>query len=294
METVFIKGFGLIGSSLARAVKQAHPHVQIIASDINQAALEYAKEHQLVDQAVTGMTGIEQADYIILASPVSQIIKDIATLAKQQLKTGVIITDVGSTKQTVMQAAQALTKQGLTFIGGHPMAGSHRTGVQAGRADLIAGAYYFLIPATPTTELTRLTQLLTATNAKWLQVTPAQHDKIVAQISHLPHIIAAELVNQTEQAFQHESLGMELAAGGFKSVTRIAAADPTMWSAILLNNQALILSQLTAYLNGLTKVADLIKQGDQSALFDFFKQAKTSRERLDTSTKKAAPTDGQQ
>nr|WP_220477085.1 prephenate dehydrogenase [Limosilactobacillus rudii] len=271
---------GLIGSSLARAIKQDHPQIKIIAGDIDEKSLLYAKKHKIADQIVTDMTGIEQADYIILASPVSQIIKDIAILADKKLKPGVIITDVGSTKQTVMQAAQALNHRSLTFIGGHPMAGSHKSGVQAGRADLIENAYYFLIPASKNTDISKLTWLLAGTNAKWLQVTPAQHDKIVAQISHVPHIIAAELVNQTQQAFKDEPVGMRVAAGGFKSVTRIAASDPTMWSAILLNNRELILKQLTGYITGLENVSTLIEKEDRSALFDFFKRAKVSRESL--------------
>lgn len=226
METVFIKGLGLIGSSLARAIKQDHPQIQIIASDVNEETLQYAKENNIADQVVTDMTGVEQADYIILASPVSQIIKDIATLANLKLKSGVIITDVGSTKQTIMQAAKALTQQNLTFIGSHPMAGSHKSGVRAGRADLIENAYYFLLPVSESADTSKLTWLLAGTNAKWLELTPSQHDKIVAQISHVPHIIAAELVNQTQQAFKDEPVGMRVAAGGFKSVTRIAASDP--------------------------------------------------------------------
>lgn len=282
METVFIKGLGLIGSSLARAIKQAHPQTQIIASDINEETLQYAEVNKIIDQGVTGMKGSELADYIILASPVSQIIKDIASLAKQKLKPEVIITDVGSTKQTVMQAAQALTRRGLTFIGGHPMAGSHKSGVRAGRADLIENAYYFLIPALQTTGVSKLIDLLRGTNAKWLQVAPAQHDKIVAQVSHLPHIIAAELVNQTQQTFKDEPVGMRVAAGGFKSVTRIAASDPTMWSAILLNNKELILKQLHDYTAGLENISSLIQKEDRSALFDFFQQAKARRESLNT------------
>lgn len=264
METVFIKGLGLIGSSLARAIKQDHPQIQIIASDVNEETLQYAKENNIADQVVTDMTGVEQADYIILASPVSQIIKDIATLANLKLKSGVIITDVGSTKQTIMQAAKVLTQQNLTFIGGHPMAGSHKSGVQAGRADLIENAYYFLLPASESADTSKLTWLLAGTNAKWLELTPSQHDKIVAQISHVPHIIAAELVNQTQQAFKDEPVGMRVAAGGFKSVTRIAASDPTMWSAILPNNKELILKQLTSYITGLENIGALIEKEDRS------------------------------
>ena len=185
---------------------------------------------------------VAEMDVIILAGPVSQIIKDIQDLSHQSLKTGVLITDVGSTKQTVMKAAQAFKDQAVNFIGGHPMVGSHKTGVWAGRANLFENAFYFQIPlnAASAQQLDKLQDLLAATNAKWLQVTAPQHDKIVAQISHVPHVIASALVNQTERTFQGDPLGMCLAAGGFKSITRIASADPTMWSAILLNNPTMI------------------------------------------------------
>lgn len=287
MTTVFISGLGLIGSSLARAIKEAHPAVRIIARDTNEESLRYAVSHQIIDQAADSLTAADQADLIILASPVSQIVRDLEQLSQLQLKPGAIVTDVGSTKQTIMKAAQRLIDKGVTFIGGHPMAGSHKSGVRAGRADLIENAFYFLIPGQDDpAAVQRLTDLLSGTHAKWLTVQPHQHDKIVAQISHVPHVIAAELVNQTQQTFANEPIGMRVAAGGFKSVTRIAASDPTMWSAILLNNQELITHQLDEYIRGLQEVNQQIKAGDRDQLFDFFARAKTSRESLNHPAKK--------
>lgn len=286
MTVVFIKGFGLIGSSLARAIRNQHPDVQLVASDINQAALDYALGRHLIDQQASDFTGVDQADVIILASPVSQIIKDIKALATLGLKKNAIVTDVGSTKQTIMNASQSLTKKGISFIGGHPMAGSHKSGVRAGKADLLENAFYFLIPGENLREKQTLKELLAGTHAKWLQVTAEQHDRIVAQISHVPHVIAAELVNQTRTTLRDEPVGLRVAAGGFKSVTRIAASDPTMWSAILLNNRDFILDQLREYIGGLKNVEDLIVRKDQPALFDFFTQAKATREKLNAKVKK--------
>ena len=113
MATVFIKGLGLIGSSLVRAIRGTHPEVTIIASDLNDSSLDYALENKLVDQTTTDLTGVEQADFIILATPVSQIIEDINELAERKLKQNVIVTDVGSTKLTIMEAAAKLNQRGI-------------------------------------------------------------------------------------------------------------------------------------------------------------------------------------
>lgn len=285
MTTVFIKGLGLIGSSLARAIKAAHPEVQVTGSDVNTAAIDYALAHGIIDNGASDLDGVTTADYVILATPISQILADISKLAACQLKEDVVITDVGSTKKTIMDAAGQLTAKGITFIGGHPMAGSHKSGVEAGRVDLIENAYYFLIPANKEERVRDLEWLLEGTKAKWLLTTAAKHDLIVTQISDLPHVIAAALVNNTQKTFTDDPLGMRVAAGGFKSVTRIAASNPTMWSAIMMNNQQLISAHLQDYVNDLLKVKQLVDAGTREDLYDFFARAKASRESLNTETK---------
>lgn len=280
MTEVFINGLGLIGSSLARAIKQKNPEIKIIAADLNQDALEYALQQKIIDKAADSLTAAQTADFVILATPVNEIINSLQQLSKLPLKKGMIITDVGSTKQQIVAAAAVLPAQ-VTFISGHPMAGSHKTGVTAGRADLFENAFYFIVaPAVPPEMIIRLQDLLQQLHVKWLQLTPEQHDRLVGQISHLPHIIAAALVNQTQRAFEDSPLGMRMAAGGFKSITRIAAADPTMWSAILHTNAAIIAEQLQDYQNELVKVRRAILIDDQSALYHFFATAKVSRDQL--------------
>lgn len=280
MTTVFFKGLGLIGSSLAQAVRLAHPTVKILASDPQVGTTTYALDHGVIDQATTGFDQVEQADFIVLASPVSQIESDLKALAKLTLKPGVIITDVGSTKTTVIKAAQPLLAKGVSFVGGHPMAGSHKSGVQAGRPDLFENAFYFQVPNDHPEAAKQIQDLFSGTHVKWLTVTPPEHDQIVSQISHLPHIIAAALVNQTNRRFKDQPLGMRLAAGGFKSVTRIAAADPTMWTAILAANGPIIRQQLAGYVDQLQRIDQAIGDGDQTAIHQFFNRAKVSREKL--------------
>ena len=285
MMTVFIKGLGLIGSSLARAIKRVHPSYKIMASDIDSAVIEYALANGVIDEGVTGFRGVSQADFIILASPVSQIITDITALAREPLKAGVIVTDVGSTKATIMAAAKQLASNKVTFIGGHPMAGSHKSGVTAGKADLIENAYYFLIPLADGKGVDELKDLLAGTGAKWLLTDVSKHDLIVTQISDLPHVIAAALVNNTEDVFAADPLGMRVAAGGFKSVTRIAASNPVMWSAIMMNNQRLITTHLQSYIDDLAQIKELIAAGDKQAIHQFFTRAKAGRESLNATTR---------
>ncbi|MCP0886473.1 prephenate dehydrogenase [Ligilactobacillus sp. WILCCON 0076] len=281
MADIFIRGLGLIGSSLVRAIKQKNEKLTICASDSNLSNLDYAKKRHLIDETCDDLQKATQADIIILATPITQIIEDIKSLARLPLKPGVIITDVGSTKQTVIQTAELLTEQGISFVGGHPMAGSHKTGVQAGRADLFENAFYFQITTENNEEaVVKIRDLLSETKAKWLRVTAKQHDKIVAQLSHVPHVIASALVNQTSEAFKDEPLGMRLAAGGFKSITRIASADPEMWTAILLNNTNLITKQLNEYIEALQDIVVKTKDKDVLALQTFFAQAKVKRDSL--------------
>jgi len=282
MTTVLIHGLGLIGSSLALAIKGAHPDVTIVGSDVRATSLTYAQQHQVVDEVTDDFSvAAPQADIIILAGPVSVICDDLQLLAKLTLKPNVLITDVGSTKQTVLTAVKPLQTRGITFIGGHPMAGSHKSGVTAGRADLFENAFYFLVPGlAPQVAITQLQTLLVATKVKWLTVTPKQHDRLVGQLSHLPHVIAAALVNQTQVALAESPMGLRLAAGGFKSLTRIASSDPTMWTAILINNSAVVIAQLKAFQQALADVTTAIAAGDGESLTAFFTAAKTTRDHL--------------
>ncbi|ETY74660.1 prephenate dehydrogenase [Lactiplantibacillus fabifermentans] len=282
MTKVLINGLGLIGSSLALAIKQVAPAVTIVGSDRQSATLSQAQAHQIVDEVTTDFSKAAlAADVIILAGPVSVITANLAELATLTLKPHVLVTDVGSTKQSVMRAARPLQQQGITFIGGHPLAGSHKSGVLAGRANLFENAYYLLVPGlADTAAIQQLQQLLRGLHVKWLTVTAIQHDRLVSQISHLPHVVAAALVNQTQNTLADSPLGLRLAAGGFKSITRIASADPTMWTAILLNNATQITSGLQGYIDELTQVQAAITAKNEPAITRFFTQAKTTRDAL--------------
>ncbi|BDR57106.1 prephenate dehydrogenase [Xylocopilactobacillus apis] len=279
---ILIKGMGLIGSSLALAIKEDHPAANLIGMDLNQDSLNYALRHGVVDGITDNFNETAQkADVIILACPVQTIIKDLAVLAELPLKPNVIVTDVGSTKDKIMDAALPLQQKGITFIGGHPMAGSHKSGAIAGRANLFENAFYFLVPGhAPKKTVDMLQELLTAAHVKWLIIDSKEHDQIVGQISHLPHIVAAALVNETQVTLAEFPLGLRLAAGGFKSITRIASSDPQMWTDILSSNSPILINQLEDYINELSELKEALADKNLTIIKNFFAAAKVTRDHL--------------
>ena len=281
---VLINGLGLIGGSIAYALAKFQPGVTVIGLDQNTANLSQAKQRGIIDEIGLSLTtDAPSADVIILATPVTAVEASIDLLATLPLKSEVIITDTGSTKTAICQAAQQLTDKGITFIGGHPMAGSHKSGVQAANWDLFRSAFYLLVPGanTPEAALTTLKALLQVTNAKFLVLAPQQHDHIVALLSHVPHILAASLVNTTHEDFKDCPDMVRLAAGGFRDMTRIASSDPTMWADILTTNKTEILAVLASYEAQLKALESHIAAGDTPAFFDFFAQAKVTREHIE-------------
>lgn len=280
MKTILIRGLGLIGSSLARAIRLQDVEIHIIGSDTDET-LAYALSQHIIDEKSVGLAAASQADVIILATPVSIIKEDLAMLATLSLKEDVIVTDVGSTKRAVLQAAQPLLAKGVTFIGGHPMAGSHKSGVRAGRPDLFENAFYLLVPGqNDATAVAQIQTLLQATHVKWLVVDADEHDQMVGQLSHVPHVIASALVNETNTQFAESPMALRLAAGGFKSITRIASADPDMWTAIMTTNGDVITQQLAAYRQNLAMIETAIVDQDVDTIHHFFAQAKTTRDAL--------------
>ncbi|MCD2255909.1 prephenate dehydrogenase [Agrilactobacillus fermenti] len=280
---ILINGLGLIGGSLAQALVKFTDHT-VVGLDQNKDDLVLAKQSAVID-VVGESLAIEapRADVIILATPVQVINQTLQQLATLPLKPGVIVTDTGSTKQTVLASAQGLQAKGITFIGGHPMAGSHKSGVQAANCDLFRSAFYLLVPAKEAsiTAVQTLQALLQVTNAKFLQVSPEKHDQLVALLSHVPHILAASLVNLASQDLRNDRGMLRLAAGGFRDMTRIASSDPEMWVDILDTNGPKILNLLYDYEKGLHQLEQLITTQDRAAIFDFFRQAKITREKIE-------------
>ncbi|MBM7647987.1 prephenate dehydrogenase [Bacillus ectoiniformans] len=289
---VFIAGLGLIGGSLAISIKKAHPQAKIIGYDIQDSVAKLAEALNVIDkQASSFQEGAAQADLIVLAVPVLQTEEMIEMLADCELKDQVIITDTGSTKKRIMECARIFKDQGVTFIGGHPMAGSHKSGVTAAKGHLFENAFYLLTPEPDTDEkqLAILKKWLEGTNAKIIEVTAEDHDELTGVVSHFPHIIAASLVHQAQHFNENNSLISRLAAGGFRDITRIASSNPEMWKDISLHNKEVLLNLLTGWQKEMQHVIDILKEESHAGLFHYFNEAKVFRDQLPAKSKGAIP-----
>lgn len=272
-------GLGLIGGSIARALKQFQPDVRIIAYDINEDSLHLAQEQQIADVITTTLD--EQfscCDYLFLCAPVQKNDSNL-TIIKEIISPDCLLTDVGSVKSTIHAA---IHKAGLErqFIGGHPMAGSERTGFLNSKASLLENAYYILTPTAtvPAKKLEHYRQLVAAMGAIPLILDYQKHDYITGAISHLPHVIASSLVNLVKDSDSEDGIMKMVAAGGFKDITRIASSSAVMWQQICLTNTENIAKLLTAYIASLENIKEKLEQKDETALYDFFDSARIYRD----------------
>lgn len=282
MESVFISGLGMIGSSLARNIKRSGQQVEILGYDPDLANGEFLIREKYVDELTTFIAGAETADIIFLCGPVDVIKRQIKQLGTLNLKDHVIVSDVGSTKSEIMMVAHSLVARRITFVGGHPMAGSHLTGARSGRDNLFAGAAYFLIPTTTDhAGVKTIQRLLGKADANWQIVTENDHDLFVGAASHVPHIIASTLALSALQTINSTDIDAELVAGGFRDTTRIAAADPDMWTAIMDSNHTVILEQLTQFTDELMKMKTAIAQRDEQRIHQVFSEAQAIRKSID-------------
>lgn len=292
IEKIHIVGLGLIGGSIALAIKQEFPAITIAGYDINQSQTEIAKTLTVIDEiAADQFDGIETADIIILATPVEQTLSIIAALSSLSLKESVIITDVGSTKQKISNHAASVFRGNVQFIGGHPMAGSHKSGVIAAKAHLFENAFYILTPMEHTSResIGILQHVLKGTKAHFVEMTPAEHDEVTGIISHFPHIVAASLVHQAGRFEDNHPVIKRLAAGGFRDITRIASSSPAMWRDILLHNKEKLLALFDDWRYEMDRVRELVDELDGDALFSYFQEAKDFRDGLPEREKGAIP-----
>lgn len=278
-KKVSIIGVGLLGGSLGQALRKRKLATEVVGCVRRQATIAEAKRAGAVDSATLDYAaGVADADLIILCTPITQMARTLASLVPH-IKRGAIITDVGSVKGSVVRDLEALAaKAGAYFIGSHPMAGSEKTGVRAARPDLYTGAVCVLTPTKKTNQpaLKKVAQLWTMLGARVLKLSPARHDQLVARSSHLPHLLAAQLVNHTlgrkeiEQAL--------LCATGFRDTTRIASGSPEMWRDIAVANRANLGKTLGDFIRELRALQKLVQRGDQKKLSRFFEQAKQRRD----------------
>lgn len=278
-----IIGLGLIGGSIAKAIKQVHvQNSYIIGYDVNQNDLKIAYEDGMIDSIATSLrTGFSNCSVIFLCIPVQHIVGILDEILPY-LPNDCIITDVGSTKyELVKQMNEHVEKSNkrVYYVGGHPMTGSERFGYSASSSHLFENAYYMLTPGadTPDFIIFILQKLIERMGGIPLVLSASYHDFVTANISHLPHIIASSLVhlirdNDGENAYLHA-----LAAGGFKDLTRIASSNPNIWTSICLSNKEQIKKVYGSYIQILEHFMDVLERGCEAELYSFFDTARIYR-----------------
>jgi prephenate dehydrogenase len=292
IKRLTIIGCGLIGGSIAAAAKYYRLVEQVMGMDVHAGMVRMALQRNVIDEGTTQLdTAVADADLIVLAVPVKQALPILESMEHMTLKPGVILTDVGGTKAEICEFAKTVLPPDVQFIGGHPMAGSERSGVRAADEHLFENAMYVLTPDASVSKeaLQTLTTFVEGLRAKVVLMDPYHHDQVVGTISHLPHVIASALVRFVAEYAEQDSLYAQLAAGGFRDVTRIASGNPDMWRDILLSNAHCIDEVLTAFIQSCTEIRDWVRQHDVSQIYDFLAQAKTWRDALPIRKRGAVP-----
>lgn len=281
IERLAIVGVGLLGGSVAKAARARGLAREIVGVGRDLARLRPALSEGALDRATTDVAeGVAGADGIVLGAPVL-VNEALLGPVWRAAPAGAVVTDVGSTKRGIVAAAERLAagRREVHFVGSHPMAGSERSGYGVARADLFTGATVVVTPgdAADARAVKGVEEFWTALGARVVTLDPETHDRAVAAISHLPHVVAWALVDAVTR---FEPGALAIAARGFKDTTRIAASDPDVWREILTDNRAAVAASVAAFRRALDDLEALVAAGDGPALTAFLTRMKTLRERL--------------
>lgn len=274
-------GLGLIGGSIVKTTKRLHPDIRILAISGRQSTISAAYREGLIENEKNARPEeLSDCDYIFLCTPVQQNRKYLNQL-KHIMKPGCILTDVGSVKGDIHREIVSMGMEHC-FIGGHPMAGSEKTGLENATAYLLENAYYIITPtkSVPGERVEEFRQFVSSLGAIPMIMDYELHDKSTAAISHLPHVIAYALVNLVKDSDDKEETMKRIAAGGFKDITRIASSSPVMWEEICLSNRQQLISMIDTYQQYLTRIREKIAGEDGPGMQTFFQEAKDYRDSL--------------
>ncbi|MHC9419216.1 prephenate/arogenate dehydrogenase family protein [Sphingomonas citri] len=276
---VSVIGLGLIGSSVARAVRQYLPTVRLTGHDASAAVRETARRIELVDDvADSAAAAVTDADLVILCVPVGAMAAVAAELA-DELPADAIVSDVGSCKTAVAQALAAVLPP-ERVVPAHPVAGTEQSGPEAGFASLFRGRWCIVTPLAESDPLAvaRVEEFWRRLGADVERMAPDHHDRVLAVTSHLPHLIAYTIVGTADDLGQvTESEVIKFSAGGFRDFTRIAASDPVMWRDVFLANKEAVLEMLQRFSEDLSQLQRAIRWGDGDALYDRFARTRAIR-----------------
>jgi cyclohexadieny/prephenate dehydrogenase len=279
-ERIALVGLGLIGSSIARAARHLNLARTIVAIDASDAVVKRVLELGIADEATTDVAaGVKDADLVILCVPVG-VVGAVAQAMKPGLKAGCIVSDVGSVKASVVAQVQPHLPTGVHFVPAHPVAGTEHSGPDAGFSTLFHNRWCILTPpeGTDASAVERVQAFWSAMGSNVEVMTPQHHDLVLAITSHVPHLIAYNIVGTAadlETVTQGEVI--KFSAGGFRDFTRIAASDPTMWRDIFLHNKEAVLEMLGRLNEDIALLARAIRWGEGDKLHDLFTRTRAIR-----------------
>ena len=279
-DRVALIGIGLIGSSLARVLRQQSRHTAIVACARRAETLTAVRRLGIADETTDDpAAAVAGADLVVIATPLSAY-GEIGRKIAPALRDGAIVTDVGSVKGAAIQALQPALPGRVQFVPGHPVAGTEHSGPEAGFAELFRDRWCILtpLPETAPDAVARVAALWEAAGMRVVTMVADHHDKVLAVTSHLPHLIAYTIVGTaTELGSDLQSEVVAYSAGGFRDFTRIAASDPVMWRDIFLANREAVLELLQRFSEDLTALQRAIRRGDGETLHNWFTQTRAIR-----------------
>jgi len=279
-DRVALIGIGLIGSSLARRIRQDGLAKHIAASARSAATLATVRALKLADTVTADPAeAVRGADLVVICTPMGAY-EEVAKAIAPALKPGAIVSDVGSVKRAAIDMLAPHLPKNVTLVPGHPVAGTEHSGPEAGFATLFEGHWTILTPppGTDPKAVERVAALWRRCGAKVEVMDADHHDHVLAITSHVPHVIAYSIVGTATHLAEHtQSEVIKFAASGFRDFTRIAASDPTMWRDIFLNNRDAVLEMLGRLLEDVSTLQRAIRFGDGEAMFDFFTRARAIR-----------------
>ncbi len=282
-EKIALIGIGLIGGSIALDVRKRGLAKKIVAATRSAATAAKANELKLADHCGTDLAAaVEDADLVIVCTPVGACGAAAKTIAPK-LKPGCIVSDVGSVKQTVIADMAPHLPKGVHFVPAHPVAGTEYSGPEAAILDLFQGRWCIVtpLPDSDAKAVDRLAAFWKALGSEVNRLDPANHDRILAITSHLPHLIAYTIVGTADDLGGHlNSEVLKYSAGGFRDFTRIASSDPTMWRYVFLNNREAVLEVLQRFQEDLFYLQRAIRWGEGDKLFDLFTRTREIRRAL--------------
>lgn len=287
LERISLIGLGLIGGSLGMALCRQVGNLRVVGYDADEAACRGALARQAVHEIASSPAGaVNGADLVVLAVPVGQM-ETVVREAAPAMLPGTILTDVASTKGCLARTLPPLLPAGVHYVGGHPMAGSEQSGIAAADPFLFQNAVYLLTPAaeTPPAVLAVLEDFIRTVGGLPYRLSPEEHDLMVAVVSHLPHFLAAALVNVALDFNARHPGTLALAAGGFRDTTRVAMGSPVLWREIFATNRPSLLTALQVFRQEIDAFATALADGEMEAVEEKLQRAAAGRTQLPTKNK---------